>query len=895
MVITLDDNQINYLKEEKLKPKDNLLKSTLCKIKSNPSITIEENTIIDCNDLAVKVFGYECKEDLIGLHPSQLSPEIQPDGMSSFEKSHQLLQKAFENNNVSFQWVHKRKNGEEFLAKISIILVHKEKKIYIILINDITERNKIILEMEENQSKFKSFFEQNDAVMAIVNPRTWEIVDANLAACSYYGYSKEKLTTLKLTDINTQSNERIKEKLEKAVDGKQKSFSSKHRLADKTIRNVEVYTALIKFNKEIFLHIIIHDVTEKEQITRVLREREKQYNQLFESMLCGYALHEGIYDDSGKLSSYRYIDVNSAFEMYMGLKREEVIGKTVHELFPNDEDFWMDIYDRVLTTGESVYFERYIPYFNKCYAVNVYTSKENTFACSFIDITKRKKAEKELKKSELRFRTIFNNASFGIAVGNKYGEFIEVNEKLVEITGYTKEELLKKTVTDLAHSDDEKYDWDALKTVAASNEGFYKYQKRYVRKDAGVFWADVSITSIFDEDSNDELILGIVLDITDKKIEEEAIKRSEIRFRNIVNMVASEISHLQKEEDYSLKSQYGLFQLNNNSNNKDIKSIRYKESKKDRILHKLEKINIELENMFKKEVEENKKKEAFMIYHSRLAAMGQMIGNIAHQWRQPLNNLALILSNLQDDYKYSELSGEELEDSINKSKKIIKKMSQTIDDFRFFFKPYRNKKVFSIYKNILFTLDLMEENFKFNKIETSIDLVEDSEVYGYSSQYSQVIFNIINNSKDVFLERNIETKKIRIKIYRQNNMAVVEIRDNGGGIEEDILEKIFDPYFTTKSEGKGTGIGLYMSKTIIEKNMHGKIEFFNIDHLHGKIKFSNINHLHGKIEFFNINHLHEKIECTNFNNVYREIEKGVSAKVSIPIERGEKNELTKPK
>lgn len=238
-------------------------------------------------------------------------------------------------------------------------------------------------------------------------------------------------------------------------------------------------------------------------------------------------------------------------------------------------------------------------------------------------------------------------------------------------------------------------------------------------------------------------------------------------------------------------------------------------------------INISKKNKrLKKELEENKRKEALIIHQARHAAMGEMIGNIAHQWRQPLNNLNLILSNMQDSYDYDDLDSEYLNSSIERSHLLIMQMSQTIDDFRNFLKPGNEKENFYILDSVKLALNILEENIRFQNIKL---ILEENNIllgYGYKNQCSQVIFNIVNNSIDALSKSNRNNKIIRILIYEAEGMSICEIIDNAGGINDEVSEKIFNPYFTTKTTSKGTGLGLYMSKTIIN-NMGGKIRWKN--------------------------------------------------------------------
>ena len=216
-----------------------------------------------------------------------------------------------------------------------------------------------------------------------------------------------------------------------------------------------------------------------------------------------------------------------------------------------------------------------------------------------------------------------------------------------------------------------------------------------------------------------------------------------------------------------------------------------------------------------------------MLQQSRLAAMGEMIGNIAHQWRQPLNTLGLQIQDIQDAYEFGELTEEYLEQSVRASVQVINSMSETIDDFRNFFKPNKTKSLFSLHEVIDDTLALVEAGLKHSGIVVELQLDDSCRIFGFKSEFSQVIVNIIKNAKDVMDERDIKNGKIVIHSYHEHDNMVITIADNAGGIPKEVIGKIFDPYFTTKEEGKGTGIGLYMSKMIIDQNMKGSLTVKN--------------------------------------------------------------------
>jgi PAS domain S-box-containing protein len=242
----------------------------------------------------------------------------------------------------------------------------------------------------------------------------------------------------------------------------------------------------------------------------------------------------------------------------------------------------------------------------------------------------------------------------------------------------------------------------------------------------------------------------------------------------------------------------------------------------------IEELNANLEKRVQEEVEKSRQKDFIMMHQSRLAAMGEMIGHIAHQWKQPLNALNILMFNLKDGLEDLEPDKEELYTLIPTGEKLIGKMSKTIDDFRNFFKPDRQKEEFSINKNIKDTLSIFEADLKYHKISLVMNEGEEITIVGFSNEYSQVVLNIISNAKDAIIAKGIGGE-IKIDLFCEDDSAIVGIKDNAGGIPEKIINNIFDPYFTTKERKKGTGIGLYMSKLIIENHMGGRIDAQNID------------------------------------------------------------------
>ncbi len=229
-----------------------------------------------------------------------------------------------------------------------------------------------------------------------------------------------------------------------------------------------------------------------------------------------------------------------------------------------------------------------------------------------------------------------------------------------------------------------------------------------------------------------------------------------------------------------------------------------------------------LEEKVKKEIEKNKKKDRLLENQSKLAALGEMLANIAHQWRHPLTRLSLILQNIKLYSSQEKLDKKLLDNYIQNSLKQIEYMSQTIDDFRNFYKDDKEKVEFNINQSIKNALNIIEASIKHNGIQIKTKMETEYIYKGYPNQLSQVILNILQNSKDVLEQNRIKSPFIEITLTKKAGKIFIDIKDNGDGIPQEIIDKIFEANFTTK-KSTGTGIGLYMSKTIIVDNFNGRL------------------------------------------------------------------------
>lgn len=352
------------------------------------------------------------------------------------------------------------------------------------------------------------------------------------------------------------------------------------------------------------------------------------------------------------------------------------------------------------------------------------------------------------------------------------GNITYASSAFVQISGFSQDELMREPQNIVRHEETSKAVFKELWETIQSGKtwkGILKNKK----KSGEVYWVDSTISPIYNENKEISGYSAIRRDITHAKRVEELHTTLEIK--------SSE----------------------------------------------LQKLNNELEERIKDAVSQSKEKDHLMAQQSKLASMGEMIGNIAHQWRQPLNALSLLLQKQQILYEKGILTPKIVEESTEKGTMLINKMSTTIDDFRNFFKPDKKKHNFDVKDIVERTLELVHVSLYNQNIKLTLDIQEGQQLYGYENEFSQVILNIINNAKDALLDENTQDGQILISSTLEDNEIEICIQDNAGGVPEENIEKIFEPYFTTKEEGKGTGIGLYMSKMIIEENMQGKINVHN--------------------------------------------------------------------
>ena len=483
------------------------------------------------------------------------------------------------------------------------------------------------------------------------------------------------------------------------------------------------------------------DITKEKELEIQLRENERVYLDFFEYTKSANIIYST--DDDGE--TFVIKSLNIMVEKLENIKREDVVGKRVDDVFESVDKFGLlsifrDVYKTATPQKMPITFyeDTKIKGWRENY---IFKLSNGDIVASYEDKTQEKKLEIELRSSQHQCEQFMENMPANILIKDE-------NLKII-----------------------------------------------YANSMANKFFKQENIVNKFSQDLlPPDLIKRI--DYFDNKIIEDGVHEE-------------------------------LIEIEGENNQKLVyRNLGFKIVDGDKVNIGIVSVDITEKEYLQKELYE---KEKMMIAQSRHAQMGEMISMIAHQWRQPISVIAMDANNVLADIELEivdELTlKENAEDIINQTQEL----SKTIDDFRDFFKPEKTVQEI-LFKTIVDdSLSVIGKSLENNLVKLDIKIDEKIKIKTYTRELMQVFINIIKNAKEILVENDIEERIISIISDSDDEYLKIKITDNGGGISGDNIEKIFDPYFSTKGEKNGTGLGLYMSKTIIEKHLHGTLKAYNID------------------------------------------------------------------
>ncbi len=487
------------------------------------------------------------------------------------------------------------------------------------------------------------------------------------------------------------------------------------------------------------------------------------------------------------------------------------------------------------------------------------------FLVLFLLYIYNKKKNKELLLHK-KFKILFEQSNFFALIVDSSGKILEINQSFLSLLSKENSIENKKKIWEYSCWMEKEKEW-----LKNSIENYHLQNK--IQKELNLIDANGNkrvlelVLSSFETHENKTEYVAIALDITLKKEREKELKQAYTVFENAHDgiIITDENANIinvnkafERNTGYLLADVKGKNPKLLKSNIQDINfyknmweeinlssywegeiinkrkdgklyverlkiSTVYNEEKK-RINYIALFSDITLQKEQQKLIKENEK---ILYQQSKMAAMGEMIGNIAHQWRQPLSVISVSASGIKLYQEEGLYSKEDSTDFIEAILNSTKYLSDTIDDFRNFYKEDLEKVNFEVKKSIDKTINLLKTEF----IKEDISVIYLGEpnifIHGIENQFLQVTMNILNNAKDALIEKEIKNRHIFINVYKENDKTCIEIQDNAGGFNEDIIEHVFEPYFTTKHKFLGTGIGLYMSEEIVTKQLNGKLFVYN--------------------------------------------------------------------
>lgn len=398
------------------------------------------------------------------------------------------------------------------------------------------------------------------------------------------------------------------------------------------------------------------------------------------------------------------------------------------------------------------------------------------------DITQRTQTERAIRATQAQLQVITETMPVGVAQCSRERRYLWVSPEYARWHGLTPEAIAGREVREVLGEEGYRTISPYLEQVLSGQPVVYEAHLRY--RAMGDRWVSGRLTPTHDASGAVDGWVAVVFDNTKHWEMEEDLRRSRQRLAARVvernAQLTSTASLLQSETEQRVQA-----------------------------------------------LEELREKEQMLIQQSRLAAMGEMLGFIAHQWRQPLNLLGLLMQELTIAYQGGQLTAEHLEGTTRRGMELIGHMARTIEDFRGFFKAEKERVRFSINDVLQQALKMVQDPFRQLGIVIDVVVESDDQIEGFPNELSQVILNILLNARDAFAACKTEKPMVSARIFKEGNATVLTISDNAGGIPAEVIGSIFEPYFTTKRPEEGTGLGLYMAKVIVEKNLGGKVSACN--------------------------------------------------------------------
>jgi PAS domain S-box-containing protein len=680
------------------------------------------------------------------------------------ETNHRLLNNYLE----PYLSVGVKKDGSRFPIQIQgRMFNYNGKKTRITTIRDITNFQEKEAALLNSEARFRAYFEKSTTINFQTDADTKQLLAVNDAAVHFYGYSKEEILNKTIYDLNTLPPSEIDRSALLALANKQNVFSFSHRLKSGELRDVRVHVSPIEVDGRKTLFSIVQDITEGKKAEEELKKSEARFRAYFENNTAAMLQIDPKTKQIVKANKTATSFYGYSSEQFLQLKANDLNLLSSQEIDANMKRVFADKIQDFLFQHRMASGEMRDV---EVYVSPIITENEQQLFITIYDVSERESIKRELQQSERQLKEAQEIAK----LGNWEYDF-ENNQMFWSDGTFSIFETEKNYPLTIENYNKLIYPDDLQKVSETYHQAIVKNQKyhsqhRILTPKGKIKYVEENGYLIVDSKGNPKRAVGTIQDIT-------------IAFR------------IKKDLEES-KAQ-------------------------------LAQINKRLEEKVKQEVAKSREKDHLLIQQSRQSVLGEMIGNIAHQWRQPLNEISLLINDLEDAYSFDVLTKEYFEKTIEVVYRRLKYMSDTINDFSKMHTDDFKTELFKPKELIEKLIDFTAESYKKEKINTYFVCQDDFEVFSYPNMLSHILMNLLNNSRDVLLERKVKNAKIWIRLEKEESRYCITVLDNGKGIKPEVIDKIFDPYFTTKEMNRGSGLGLYMAKSMIEKQLQGQLSVMN--------------------------------------------------------------------
>ncbi len=667
---------------------------------------------------------------------------------------------------------------------------------------ELNARRRIEKELRESEEKFRVLAETLPVGICLFQGE--RIVYVNPATQQLLGYSKEECLSMRFWDwVREDCREQVKQRGLARQQGEDvpSHYECLHTTKSGETKCLFVSAGRIEFKDAPAGLVSYIDISDRKEMEESLRESEEKFRVLAETIPAAIILYQG----------EKLIYVNPSLTQLTGYTRDELLEMKFWELV--HEDFKEQVKECGLARqrGEEVP----VQYEAKCVTKNgeqkwilisagrIDFKSAPAGIVTIFDITERKRAEEVLRKI---------NIDLEIRVAARTSDLAVLNAELLQ------EIATRKRIEEELRNNKDKVQaivdaFDGLIYICSKDYRIEFMNKGFIERTGCAEPGQFCYMALHGRDSACPWCeAGPVFD--GKTVHRELQSPEDGHWDYVVDVP---IYHA----DGSVSRQTMVT---------DITVLKRAEEQLKQKKLLLEELNRTLENRVREEVAHNREKDIILIQQNRQAALGETIDHIAHQWKQPLNALSLITGSLQEDATAGYLTDESLFEATERILGLVDHMAQTIKVFRDFYRPVKERTIFSLNDAIDKALLFTEAALRFETVDVHVRVDSGLLVTGYQNEFSQVLMNILNNATEAFKERKTKEPTVLIEAFGENGKAVVSITDNAGGIPEALVGRIFDIYFTTRECKGGSGIGLYLSKTIIEKNMGGTLRVENTEY-----------------------------------------------------------------